>query len=438
MKHNKYIKNFPPCFTPQIVAERLRDGYWIQSFDVANAHRYDLVAYGPGVGEIYWYENILTIDGVVEWKRHLLVDNIRMPVGMDNFEIAGSGRQDIIICYDLYGDGGTFHDPSPNGGKIDWLENPGTEVSEDVRWKRRYIGQIPTMHRLRAGYFTQKDRMELVGFPIVSATAMHGVIPVALFTRPDNVLEAGNWPMKIIDNHSFRFVHGVEKKTGLIPDSDLDSLIISSDEGVSWFYYDKKTNRWVRHLIGIGDVIQVEKTHFKGSGDADVGRLGNEQFGYVAALEPFHGNTVVVYCKQRNADPRIVKWKRYVLDVFGDPDIKGESPGHCIVCADFDNDGDDEFLVGLRGPAPWQGVMYYKAIDAENGVFAKWRVGEESVARITLGDFLQRGVIDFSTIGYSVPNYFEASNPKVMVYYNNIIDQDNIFSSFPNDEENEL
>lgn len=33
----------------------------------------------------------------------------------------------------------------------------------------------------------------------------------------------------------------------------------------------------------------------------------------------------------------------------------------------------------------YQGIMYYKAIDLETGIFAKWRIASESSARIALG-----------------------------------------------------
>lgn len=33
----------------------------------------------------------------------------------------------------------------------------------------------------------------------------------------------------------------------------------------------------------------------------------------------------------------------------------------------------------------YKGIMYYKAIDLEKGLFAKWRIAEESSARIALG-----------------------------------------------------
>ena len=56
-----------------------------------------------------------------------------------------------------------------------------------------------------------------------------------------------------------------------------------------------------------------------------------------------------------------------MLDVFGDVNERGEGPAHHVVAADFDGDGDDEFLVALRGPMPLQGVFYYKAVDVRRG-----------------------------------------------------------------------
>jgi hypothetical protein len=64
--------------------------------------------------------------------------------------------------------------------------------------------------------------------------------------------------------------------------------------------------------------------------------------------------------------------------------------------------------------------MYYKAIDARKGIFAKWHVATESAARIALGDFYGRGKIDFATIAYSVAKYYVATNANIIVYRNDI------------------
>lgn len=56
----------------------------------------------------------------------------------------------------------------------------------------------------------------------------------------------------------------------------------------------------------------------------------------------------------------------------------------------------------------------------KNGVFTKWRVSDESVARIAIADFKKRGVLDFATIAYSVPNYYVAKDAKIVIHYNQI------------------
>lgn len=410
-----------PAFEQEVVFDNLRSAYWVEALDINGDGDTDLVGHGMSLSEIYWYENQQAkqqANGKVSipaWERHLLAGDLKMPVGMDGADITRNGLPDLVVCYDLYGGGGTFRDPAVDGGKISWLENPGPTGSR--RWQQRHVGNMPAMHRLRIGHFTQTDRLEIIGFPIVAPLEMHGVVNVVLFEQPDDVQKAENWPMRVVDDSHFRFVHGVEKKAGLVPGSNLDSLIVSSDEGVTWLYFDKTVGTWIREIIGEGELGQVEKTRFKGSGDADVGGMGGDPFAYVAALEPFHGNTVAVYVKSHGSDGQL-KWTRHLLDVFGDPNASGEGPGHSVVCADFDGDGEDEFLVGLRGPDPWQGVMYYKAIDLANGVFTKWKISSESVARIALGDFGGSGGKDFATIGYSIENYFQATNAKLVVHRN--------------------
>jgi hypothetical protein len=395
--------------------DQLRDGYWLESLDLNGDGKLDVIGFGLAMGEINWYEN------GVEWRRHLVASGIRMPVGLGYGDLSGKGYQDIAVCYELFGPGGRIDDPDTNGGKIDWIENPGYPANTQQRWKRHYIGRTTGMHRLCVGRFTQREKIEVLGFPLVAKESVHALVPVVLFQKPDGAETAPNWPMSTVDDSHFRLIHGATAKRNLIPDSDLDSVLVASDEGITWLYYDQTTSRWIKHLIGTGELTQFNQTGFRGSGDADVGRLEDDPFAYVAAVEPFHGNTVAVYTKQSEGPADKVEWKRYFLDLYGDPNEKGEGPGHYVVCADFDGDGDDEFLIALRGPWPWQGVMYYKAVDPRNGIFTKWRVSSDSAARIALGDFFGRGKIDFATISYSVPKYYVAKDAKITVYRNDIV-----------------
>jgi hypothetical protein len=400
-----------PKFSSHQVIDQLRESYWLESPDITNNGKPDLIGYGLTMGEIYWYKN-------PEWNRYLLANNVKMPVGMDFADITHNSFDDMAICYQLYGPKGTIIDPDPEGGKIDWLENPGSPNNTTDQWKRYYVGKAIGMHRIRIGHFTRRDKWQILGMPIVQVEGVHAVLPVLLFTEPDDLKSASEWESTIIDHTTFRFVHGLEKKQKLIDDSDLDSVLLAGDEGIFWLYYDEKYKKWEKVHIGNGEHSQFELTGFKGSGDVGVGTIGKDPFAFVVAVEPFHGNTIAAYYKEKDGHPSEVTWKRIVLDVFGDPDEKGEGPGHCVMCADFDQDGEDEVLVAVRGPEPWQGVFYYKILDARKGIFTKWKLSNESAARISVADFNGSGKLDFAIIGYSVVHYYQNENPKIIVYHN--------------------
>lgn len=395
-----------PCFERQLIEDHRKDGYWIEAFDINNDSKPDILGYGLNAGEVCWFKN-------PDWEK-TLITTLPGPVGMHHADINGNGLLDVVICYQY---GKTMVECDPEGGKIIWLENPGTT---DGEWKKHYIGRATAMHRLKVGHFTQNEKWEVLALPIVGRPHdVHSEVPVMLFTQPDDVNNATEWQSTLIDGSYYHVIHGVAVKK-FAPDSDLDSVLLASEEGVTWLYYDPKDQQWHKELIGTGELTQVYKTGFKGSGDVDAGKVGNDSFAYIATVEPFHGNTVAVYYKDSDSDNSLTgtSWKRVVLDVYDNPNVLGEGPCHFVVCADFDNDGDDEFIVALRGPMPWQGVFYYKAIDVKNGVFAKWRVSSDSAARIAVADFNGDGRLDFATVGYWVEGYYCTDNPQILLFEN--------------------
>ena len=84
----------------------------------------------------------------------------------------------------------------------------------------------------------------------------------------------------------------------------------------------------------------------------------------------------------------------------------------------MDNDGNQEFLVGLRGPAPFEGVYLYRPVDLKGGRFMRQRVSFFSAAQMVLDDFDGDGVLDFATTPHRVRSYFETKDPRVMVFDN--------------------
>ncbi|KAL6166653.1 hypothetical protein ACJQWK_07995 [Exserohilum turcicum] len=286
---------------------------------------------------------------------------------------------------------------------------------------------------------------------IVAASVVYGPhdkttpIPIIRFQAPEKVLEAVEWPRDIIDDENFTVIHEVTVRKFNGP-GGLDSMLICSREGLTWLYYEKK--EWHRQLITVGEPMEPRQSptsespgsgdHW-GSGCSDSGKFGGNPFAYIATLDPFHGIAACVYTKV-DRGMKQQKWKRHVLDVYGTPNQQlktGDGPGHFIVCADFDGDGNDEFLLSLFGPLdrdehgetippgpgpnPNKGIMYYKPLDLENGIFAKWRIAEESTARIALGNFAGKGLVDLVSISYNVKRYYEEPRPVVRLYLNDFV-----------------
>ncbi|KAI1098295.1 hypothetical protein F4804DRAFT_325172 [Jackrogersella minutella] len=351
---------------------------------------------------------------------------------------------DLVICRDY---GPFMLECDPKGGHITWLENPGrVNLKTQGHWKERYIGRWPAMHRLAAGHFTQKSILEIVAASVVRGPHDKTTpIPVLLFQAPEKVLEATEWQRDVIDDESFTCIHCVHRRQLDGPDG-LDSLILGTREGITILSYDSREKSWKKNHVSIGEPQEARQTadsESPGSGDhwgtsnCDIGRVGNDAFAYIATLEPFHGIKACVYTKVEQTLNREPKWQRQVLDTYGTPNqlLKyGDGPGHYVLCADFDGDGDDEFLLSLFGPLdrdedgeslppppgphPFKGIMYYKAIDLSKGIFAKWRITEESSARIALGNFAGTGRIDLASISYNVSRYYEEADPVVTLHLN--------------------
>jgi hypothetical protein len=399
-----------PVFQAHVIDRDVTDGYWIQAVDVDGDGRPDLLTSGLASGKVVWYRN-------PDWQKHLVHEFVR-PVSLDQGDITGDGTTDLVVCHD-YAE--TMFVATPEDGRVSWLRNPGPDAVEGT-WEVYPIGQLGSTHRLRLGHFTGLSSLELLAAPVVGplsgADALHAPVRVTLYQRPDDVLAAGPWPSQVLDDENYPVVHGIALGNyGAPSPPGLDATILASAAGLAWFGVDG-TGAWRGIPLAEGEQEEARETGYKGSGNVAVGRIGDDPFAYVVAVEPFHGDTLALYTRTGGEGVAGATWSRRVLERFPGRNDAGEGPAHHVVCADFDGDGDDEFLVALRGPMPEQGVFHYRPVDLAAGRVAKTRVSEPSAARIAVADFDGDGRLDFATTGYHVPGYFECEDPQVALFLN--------------------
>jgi hypothetical protein len=337
---------------------------------------------------ILWLEN-------PHWNEHVLVSDPNQTdhVCFAPHDIDEDGRMDFAVGADW-----TLNTHA--GGTIQWITGAG---STDGFWKRNSIGSEPTVHRMRFADCDGDGRDELIVVPLLGrgTTRPHfqesGVRILSFAIPRDPVRDP--WNADVI-NDELHVTHNIWP-TDLDRDGHTD-LLVTSFEGVSLL--EREPNgAWRRTLIGSGD---QESSPNRGASEIKHGRMANGS-DYLAAIEPWHGNQVVVYTRPSRAEAAAL-WDRRVID-------RELQWGHAVWCANLDGDADEELIVGVRDDLDAdhrRGIRVYDSQDVSGHRWTRTLIDPGGVAVEDLGvdDLNGDGRADIVAVGRQTHN--------VKIYWN--------------------
>lgn len=348
-------------FKEHVIATGLKGGYQVVPIDMNHDGKIDLIALASGMTELVWFEN-------PTWERHVIASNLPHMINLAAWDTDHDGIPEIVIAYE-------FSNQAKNSlGIVALLQHDGDPRKP---WTIREIDRIPTSHRLRWADIDGSGKKVLINAVLTGAHAeppdFRGHTPLVYY-RP------GDWTRQVIGDQNEGVVHGI---TILDWDGDgHDEIVTSSFVGID-LYKLEKGGRWSRRELAAGDPSPWPKS---GSSDTAVGKTGKSRF--IAAIEAWHGNQVVVYREKGGA------WNRGVID---DTLVDG----HTILAADFDGDGNDEIVAGFRGMPHRVYVYRYNGKSWDRQTVDD---GDMSAAACAVADLNGDGKPDITCIGSATQN----------------------------------
>jgi len=359
-----------PRFAAHEIATGLRGGYQVVVADVNHDGKPDLIAVASNLPELLWFEN-------PTWTRHVLASGFTGLINVAATDLDGDGIPEIAVA------SGFSTRPDQSAGIVAILTH-GADVRQP--WTVREIDRVPSSHRLR-WYTDASGQKWLINSPLAAAIAQppnyDGATPIFAYRAPE-------WKREFIFSAEHGVVHAIEPIQGML----CTSCVLSA--GFAGIHrYEHANGEWSNTTIAVGDPTPVPKG---GSSDVAVGRLrtvaGNGQdveITILAAIEPWHGNQLVVYRLDGTG-------KRYVRKVVDSTIVDG----HAIVMADLDGDGTDEIIIGQRGGT--HRVWIYRQTSIDVWSRSTLDDGRMAAAGCAAADFNGDGRIDIACIGTATAN----------------------------------
>ena len=351
-----------PRFQAQVVTTEIKFGYQLIAVDLNGDGKKDLLTIDERATEVAWFEN-------PTWQGHVLATNVPRPLNATCTDLDGDGIPEVVLAYRFE------TSPEKSVGNVA-LFTHGKDVRQP--WSAREIDHVPTAHRVRWMDAEGNGRKVLLLGPMVGQRFP----PVEGDPVPIYLYHPGNWQRETISTVARGVLHAINPVDW--DGSGKQQLLAASYAGLDRL--ELVHGAWRVTHVASGD---PRPWPLCGSSEVRLGHLGSTRI--LVAIEPWHGNQVVVYL------PDGEQWKRVVIE------DKMEN-GHGLAVGDLNGDGRDEIVSGFRGKG-FQ-LSIYQATDAKGEHWNKIVLDDGGIAAAdcVIEDFDGDGKPDIAAIGASTGN----------------------------------
>ena len=374
-----------PHFRAVEIDSHIEIGYGLAVADVDGDGKPDILL--ADKKQIVWYKN-------PSWQKFVIAENLTPldDVCIAAADIDGDGKAEIAVGAQ-WNPGDTI-----NSGAVFYLNPPADRTQ---RWEPVELPHEPTTHRMR-WMQNSAGQYELVVVPLHGRGNRNGQgegVKILSYHKPADVRQA--WKTELIDS-SLHMTHNFELlKTPEAPDG---GMLVAAREGI--FKLVRQNSRWVStQLTGTSS----GETNFTGAGEVRLGRLKSGK-PFIAAVEPMHGNQLVVYTQPKDNTPGSF-WQRHLLDA-------SFKEGHALACGDLLGRGSDQIVCGWRNKneAGKVGIKLFVASDGDSQQWTDSLIDDNTMAceDLRLADLNGDGKIDIIAAGRATKNlkiYFNEPMP---------------------------
>ena len=300
----------PVQFRAHDIDANFRGGYAVAVADFNKDGRLDVLPNSLQGREVAWYENPGPAGDGRAWKRHVIATNVDAVVNQAMHDIDGDGIPEVAF------QSAFAMQPARSAG-YNWIAR--SEGDSTKPWTVDKIDAFPTSHHLAWADLDGDGVKELLNAPLVGEKSL---APTYDQDRaPVFWYDTRAWTRHVITDDVPGIIHRVRPVNW---DSDRgEELLVASFEGI--VLYD---------AVGAGRAMTFRKTVLSPGHRGEAPRLGASDVGigthngrrFFAAVEPWHGNEVVVYNQVDG------QWQRRVL-------FDRVTSGHEIAVVDLNGDG---------------------------------------------------------------------------------------------------